>query len=284
MKKTFLLSALLLSVFYSCSDKNIAKETENSQDTATVAVSEDTLTEGKAEKFGYVISNIPIPFETLDRVYSSGVKFHADYLNTPNNQDKYLQANSKALNLGIYGGDLTYVISFEQFSLLGNYLRTSKRLADDLGIPLAFNNETLNRFQKYKNDKDTLQNMVFTSYDNVDKTLKSNARISLAALVVTGGFIEGSYISIKNLQDSGDDKKEELTKIVWQQNYYLNTILELLKEFNGTKYFDDLIGRLQEIRHIYDFADKKNLTQTEIKALSERITSLRNDITGATGF
>jgi hypothetical protein len=287
MKKTsFAIAILVLTFCYSCGDKGISKETESTDDSQTPAVvSEDTLSEYTAGKFGYVISNIPIPFETLDKLYHSGVKFHDTYLNSPDNANKYLQANTKALNLGIYGGDLTYVISFEQFSLISNYLKTCKRLADDLGIPLAFNNETLTRFQTYKNNKDTLQNMLYTSYDNVDKTLKSNSRISLAALVVTGGFIEGFYIALKNLEDSEDDKKEELKTIVWQQNYYLNTIIDLLKEFNGAKYFDDLISRLQEIKRIYDFADKKNITQTELKALSERVTSLRNDVTtSASGF
>ena len=62
------------------------------------------------------------------------------------NCSKYISYNIKALNLGVFGADLSYSVTFEQFQQIGTYVKTTKKLAEDLII-------TRVRFAKYEEGK-----------------------------------------------------------------------------------------------------------------------------------
>lgn len=276
--KSFQLFALILAFsFAACSG---GKEGEiSASDTAQVDGEE--VSEVTGEKYDYVISNIPIPFEILDRLFNAGVRFSKSNTNPTENISKYLQNNSKALNLGIYGADLTYTICFEQFNELNPFLKNSKKLADDLGIPLAFNKETLDKYEKNRENKDSLRNAVYNSYHEVDKTLKSNERISLAALVVAGGWIEGLYIATNTASDTtiNADIRKELHRVIRKQSFHLDNIINLLNEFKDDAYFQKLVAELQGIQQVYASVKKKSeVDEQEAMTIREKVTALRSKI------
>ena len=51
----------------------------------------------------------------------------------------------RQLIYGLYGADLAYVISYEQFDEVGIYMKVTKYLADNIGIPLAFTQDIIER-------------------------------------------------------------------------------------------------------------------------------------------
>lgn len=278
MTRSYLLISLLFIaiLFASCSGSKEGGESS----TADPVQVENDLSSTTEEKYDYVISNIPIPFEILDRLFKSGVSFKKELTNPVENASKYLQNNSKALNLGIYGADLTYTICFEKFNELNPYLKNSKKLADDLGIPLAFNNETLEKYESYRTNKDSLRNAVYESYNEVDRTLKSNERISLAALVVTGGWVEGLYIASSTATDTtlAPEAQNELYAIVRRQSFHLDNIINLLNEFKSDAYFQQLITELQEIQGLYTSMKKSDIRKEDIVLLQARVAMLRAKI------
>jgi hypothetical protein len=280
MIRVYLLSSLLLVsiAFASCSG---SKESGETSTIDTAQAGNDELNRAAEEKYDYVISNIPIPFEILDRLFKSGVMFRKELTNPVTNNSKYLQNNSKALNLGIYGADLTYTICFEKFNELNPYLKNSKKLADDLGIPLAFNNESLKQYEEMRNNKDSLRDAVYRSYNEVDRTLKSNERISLAALVITGGWVEGLYIASSTASDTTlkPEVRKELYGIVRRQSFHLDNIINLLKEFKSDAYFQQMVTDLQSVQQIYSSAKKKNEVDAEETTLIlQKVSSIRNKI------
>jgi hypothetical protein len=271
---------LMLLLLLSIACRN-GKEGETTTTTADTTQATGNISPATEEKYDYVISNIPIPFDILDRLFKSGVVYRKEFINPVTNEAKYLQNNSKALNLGIYGADLTYTICFEQFSELGPYLKCAKKLADDLGIPLAFNKETLDRYQDYRENKDSLRGAVYRSYHEVDKTLRSNERISQAALVVTGGWIEGLYIaaSTASKNDLTPEARKELLRIVRKQSFHLDNIINLLNEFKSEPYFQQLISELQQIQQVYASAkSKKEVSEEESAAILAKVSAFRAKI------
>ena len=236
------------------------------------------LSESTEEKYDYVISNIPIPFDILDRLFKAGVQFRKEHTNPVSNISKYLQNNSKALNLGIYGADLTYTICFEQFNELNPYLKNAKKLADELGIPLAFNKETLDKYQEYRNNKDSLRDAMYNSYHQVDKTLRSNERISLAALVVTGGWVEGLHIASTTAADTtlNPEVRKELFRIIRRQQFHLDNIIGLLNEFKSDPYFKTMVAELEDIERAYQSTAKKNeVSEEEAAMIGAKVAALR---------
>ncbi len=140
------------------------------------------------------INDIPFPFEILDTLYGKKIPYDDKVMNPLENYSKYIQYNAKATNLGIYGADLAYAVTYEQFQQIGPYVKNTKKLAEDLNIDFAFNQEMMDKYNKYKNNKDSLTKIVFDSYQKVDNALKNDERVGIASLVVTGSWIEGLYL------------------------------------------------------------------------------------------
>lgn len=251
---------------------------EVKNDTVNYDTVKNTADEMVQFKYDLTISNIPIPFDILGQLTRSGAGFNKSMLNDPGAISKYNQSNIKAVNLGIYGADVAYVISFEQYTEVSAYLKSTKKLADDLSIPIAFDQRALTDFEKFKTNKDSLEKLVFDSYSEIDKTLKSNERIGLATLVVVGGWMEGLHTSIGTLGDvPRDDANKLLYAKIWEQKNHLEQLLNLLNEFKSDAFFAGMITDLQGVKSVYDnLSNKTEVNQQEVKAIGEKISGLRN--------
>ena len=182
MKKLirFLLSLYLIPyTLCLCSCGNTNNDQQNAASETNPATATGIKDTGKINeltqfKYDKLISNVPIPFDIL-RVHGEvPLTYNAAAVNPTSNLAYYSSTYSKAMNLGIYGGDLAYSITYEKFEEMHSYLKCAKKLADDLGIPLAFDQGALATYKKFGTNKDSLERIVFNSYSEVDKTLKSN--------------------------------------------------------------------------------------------------------------
>ena len=266
-----------VAVLTSCGN---GKEEQTETDTTSVSVTNtdsgkvDELTQFKYDK---LISNVPIPFDIL-RVHAEvPLIYNAASVNPTANLNYYSSTSSKALNLGVYGGDLAYCITYEKFEDMGNYLKCCKKLADALGIPLAFDQKALSTYKKYETNKDSLEKIVFSSYSEVDKTLKSNERIGLASLVVTGGWMEGLYATLTTLGNAPkNEKTQNIYKKIWEQKNHLSMIIELLSQFKDDDNYKPVIADLSAINDVYNgLADKSQISETEMAALSQKVGEMR---------
>jgi len=285
LNKTRITSIVLCTLYFfsSCGNDSNNQQAVPTEDTATSAVimtdttEVDELTQFKYDK---MISNIPIPFDIL-RIHSEiPLAYNAAAVNPTSNLTYYSSTTSKAMNLGVYGGDLAYSITYEKFDDMGNYLKCAKKLADDLGIPLAFDHGALSTYKKYGTNKDSLEAIVFNSYAEVDKTLRSNERIGLASLVVAGGWLEGLYATLTTLGNTPkNEKSHKLYKKIWEQKNHLVMIIGLLEQFKDDKSFTAIIQDMKGIKSVYDgFAAKSAINETEIGALSQKVGEVRGKV------
>ncbi len=280
MKKycSFFVSVVVLFFLLSCGNN----EQQNTDTTSASSAKKDMGKVDELTQFKYdkLISNVPIPFDILRIHADVPLVFNQDALNPTSNLTYYTTSTQKALNLGIYGGDLAYCITYEKFDDMGNYLKCVKKLADDLGIPLAFDQNALGTYKKFETNKDSLEKIVFNSYSEVDKTLKSNERIGLASLVVTGGWIEGLYATLKTLGSTPkNDKSKNLYKKIWEQKNHLDMIIALLNQFKDEIAYVNLVVDLKGLKEVYDnLSDKSDISEKEAAVLAEKISLMRAKI------
>src|SRR3954469_21989708 len=117
---------IIAAAFCACgSDKPVKDNLITPED--SLALVDNSIPVEPKGKFDMVISDIPFPFEILDNLYSKHIPFEAKAMNPTSQVAKYNQYNSKALNLGIYGADLAYAVTYEQFQEIGGYIKTTKR-------------------------------------------------------------------------------------------------------------------------------------------------------------
>jgi hypothetical protein len=142
-----------------------------------------------------VVYNIPSPSEIPYLLQATGAEFNQSLLNDRKKVDQYLTRNEKAaLNLGVYAADIGYLSSYEKTQEAIDYLSSAKKLADNLGIS-SFDPEVLKRFEANISNKDSLATLLDRAVKKTDKYLKDDSRTKLAALLVTGSFVEGLSIS-----------------------------------------------------------------------------------------
>ena len=275
----YICSLFLISVFASCKTDN-SNTTGNSTITDSITSPKDSLPSVISDKFDMVISDIPFPFEILDNLYSGKIPFNGNLMNSIGNSSKYNQYNSKALNLGIYGADLSYAVTYEQFQQIGSYVKGTKKLADDLNIPFAFDNNMMDKYNKYKDNKDSLTKIIYDSYNQVDKSLKGDERVGIAALVVTGSWLEGLFLSTKAYADAPKTtENSNLYKVIGGQKQSLTIVIKLLEEYKKDAYINNLINDLKEITSEYSTISSNNvMNEAQLFLINAKVEKLRAKI------
>lgn len=273
----FVFSALLLGGISSCAgDKPTdSGHGDSLRDTITSFVpGNDSL----RARFRKLVTSMPVPFEILNRFSGAKLPFMPQLPNQPDNASQYADAQSQALNLGIYGADLAYMISQDKLAESGPYLRSIRRLSDAVVIPSAFDEGILNRYESNKERKDSLQLLVNTSYRRIDSTLQGNDRLLLASLVIYGGWLESIYLTTQHIGDTPQNEKNKvLYDMLAMQKPYISNITELLASFPDDSLCSQLSRDMTGVKETFPTND---LSPTEFSArlskLRERIAAIRN--------
>jgi len=200
------------------------------QDTLNVDTAQDSA--AKAERMAKtkkIFYNIPSPMETAALLKKAGAQYNSKILNDVKNVDKYTAASQQALNLGVYGADLSYASVFNHTQESMFYTSCSRKLADRLGVINAFNDSTLELMQSSMNDRDALLDIISETYWNVDAYLKENGRDNISALMIAGGWVEGLYIAT---QVSASNDSPELRQRIAEQKLSLNDLIALIESYS----------------------------------------------------
>jgi hypothetical protein len=225
---------------------------------AITDVQTDTLETGdtadKLQKVQEIFYTIPSPMEMASLLKRTGTKYNSKILNDVNNVVKYSSSKRQALNLGIYGSDLSYASIFNQNQEAIIYLSCAKQLADKLGVTSAFSNETMDRIEGNIENRDSLLDIISDSFYTLDAYLKENDRQNISALVITGGWIEGLYLAT-SIAASQDEVPEDLKKRIADQKYSLGDLLELVKSYQVNGGLNDIVADLESLKKIYDEVD-----------------------------
>lgn len=104
------------------SDENKA----NAQDQVDDKVEKDK----KRDNIKKIFYSIPSPIEMAQMIQDNGSTFSESYLNPLDNAKKYTTAKAQALNLGVYGADVSYASMFEQNQISMNYLNSIRNLTN----------------------------------------------------------------------------------------------------------------------------------------------------------
>ncbi len=219
-KNIFIQIGLSLLLLLGCtSNKNNDDETLAETTETTKAIEEQKI---NAQN---VFNSIPGPDELAELVNQTGLDYDGALLNDPQNLNKYTTDDARAINLGVYGGDMVYANVYEQTQESMLFLKCLNTLCRSLGITNAFDDKTADRLQNNKENKDSLLTIVSQSFNRADAFLRENQRHGTSALMVAGGWIEGLYLSGKVAERS---KNKRMVQKMSQQKKSLNDLIELI--------------------------------------------------------
>ncbi|MFT3884245.1 MAG: hypothetical protein QM724_02080 [Flavobacteriales bacterium] len=217
---TGLAAALLLTA---CGGDQAPQETlHTDQDT-------DTTQAARVLRTKNIFHNIPSPMETAALLKKAGAGYDKDMLNDVTHVDNYTAASKQALNLGIYGADLSYASVYNKTSESMLYTSCAQKLAKRLDVTSAFDQGVFDRMEKNQHDRDSLLSIVSETYWNMDAYLKENQRDNISALMIAGGWVEGLYIAT---QVAKAHDTPELRQRIAEQKLPLQNLLELVSTYS----------------------------------------------------
>ncbi len=223
------------------------------------------------------VSEYPLPtaFEVTTLLIEAGAGYIFDMSNQAENVDKYITQQSKALNLGVYGADLSYAATYNQSQETMQYLQASSRLIDELQISSGFNRVLVERVENNIDIVDSLIAIISDSFYDTYRHLKENNQDELSVLVMAGSWIEAIYITSQITITSQNN--QELLKIIASQDPSLTKLLEIMEPVKENVMINELLTELQKIKEIY-IAAGDILNSEQLEELVTIAEALRNGI------
>jgi hypothetical protein len=266
------------------------------QDTLNVDAKADSTQAERIRKTRNIFHNIPSPMETAGLLKKAGAEYDKHILNDVKNVDNYTSASRQALNLGIYGADLSYASVFNNTQESMLYTACAQNLAKRLDVSNAFDQRTVDRMEENRNDRDSLLNIISETYWNVDAYLKEAGRDNISALMIAGGWLEGLYIAT---QVTRTNDTPELRQRIAEQKLSLGQLIELMNTYstddpavsgvyNDLKALNELYAGVGNAPAASTVTQDKGvtvigggpaaaaLTNEQLKALTEKATTVRN--------
>lgn len=255
--------------------------------------------ESLPEKLEGLVYNIPSPSEIPYLLQATGAEFNESLVNSRSKVDQYSSRTDKAaLNLGVYAADIGYLSSYDKTQEAIDYLESAKTLADGLGVIGSFDVEVLQQFEANISKKDSLSRLLDRTIKKTEIFLKDDNRNKLSALVVTGGFIEGLYISTglvksypKDLLPT-DAKNLVLTpiiRVILEQKKSVTDLVKMLSAVEQTEPVASLTADLKTLEAEYAALNieeqiKNNtanlvLTDKNLVEITNIVGKMRNSIT-----
>ena len=189
----------------------------------------------------------PSPMETASLIKRSGASFHGDALNGADRASEYTTSDAQAINLGIYGADLSYATIFEENATSLEYLAAIKSLSAELGVDDVLSGEVMDEVEANRNDRDMLIDIVSDTFYELNERLKFNGQEDLAGLVVAAGWVEGMYLATRHLDEAPDELKTRIA----EQKLVLDDVMRLCKSYEQTEPLAALLTSMEAIEAAY---------------------------------
>ena len=249
-----------------------------------------------------ITATVPTPNDLFEIIKALGGELNMSLINSLDNQEKYVDLKSKALNFGVYSADLGYMSCFDNGIEFLKYTKAVEDLAGDLGISEVFDKTLLDRIENNEENYDSLFNISNQTYYESYAYLEDNKKGQELSLIIIGGYIESVYI-ISNLVENFNDNSDIIEKI-GDQHLVLEQIIDFCAQYADIEAVSEALSDIIKLQTVFqenmDFvqADENasNITESNgvatfsskgsykmnqktFEAVVKEITILRNQIT-----
>jgi hypothetical protein len=271
IKSVIRLSVILLAIILAGACKNSSND-KNKKETRII---KPVVKEAIKKEVEEIIYPLPTSFEVTNMLNDIGVPYIIGISNPVENVEKYFTEKSKALNLGVYGADLSYASTYNINQEVILYLESSRRLTDDLEISAIYNEELLEEVEKNINNKEKLVDIITNSFYNIYEFLQKNGRENLSLMVIAGSWIEALYLTTH--VSASIHHNYNIVKIVHEQKATLDNLVNILQEYKDDPDITELLHDLNPIKEVYDSIDE-SLTEQQVNAIIAAVESVREKI------
>ena len=262
--KFFFIVFTIIYISASCTSEPVDENINKSQ---------GEFTEINKEKLKKIFYSMPSPLELSMVIEKNGAPFIPELLNSIEKQSNYTKNIDMAINLGIYGADMSYASIHNQSQYTIDYMKASMNLADQLGIIDAITKDDLQILSDSMNNSNAILNIISRTFLKSNSYLDENGRPEITALIITGGWIEGIYIGS---QIALSTHNAGLTQDIIDQQLVIDDLIGLLQIHAEDENIKTI---LVDIKKIKKASGEVNITQNNdsFQFFCDLIASTRNN-------
>ena len=273
MKKIFagfILPVMFMSLTFlpscnSCQDRAAGKQQK------IVEMDQKKTIEDKIQENVYPL---PTSAEVIRMLTELEVGYIIGISNPVANTKKYFSSTKRAINLGVYGADLSYATLYNMQQEVILYMEAIRSLSNELSMSKIYSEGLINYDSIRKNidNKDELVMILTNAFNSTYAYLLENDQQNLALLVVGGAWVEGMYltthVSEAAYQVAG------ISGVLLKQKNSFETYLQLTQPYANDPIISDFIRKLDPVKAVYDKLGT-SLTEQNIKDITKVITDVR---------
>jgi len=257
----------VLMILSAC--KQTKKESSDNDGTAVESAEQDDVIQE--------LTTYPLPsaYEVTEMLQNAGASYILSLSNPASKVGNYISSTEKALNLGVYGTDLSYASTYMMKQETMKYLESSKKLVDELEISTTFNVDYAERVENNLDNRDSLIGIISDSFTDTWEYLVENEQDKLAILVISGSYIEGIYITSQIAITAADNT--EFMEVIAHQKKSLNTLINVIEPINKDADIAEIYKSLVDIAKIFEDVGE-TLTDEQLEKIVSKIEPLRESI------
>lgn len=267
--KPFFLISTTAILFWACGNSKQEEFDDFDNDTTFMGIDSQKISAQN------VFNTISTRSTILELTKLSGAEYNVQYLNNPDDVNKYFLESSQALNLGVYGADLNAASIYDQTQETMLFFKCVSILAKSIGVSNSFDENMGDRMTNNQENRDSTLSIISQAFKSADVTLRKNNRPGTSSLLVAGAWIEGIYIACQTAKET---KSEPIVKEIFSQKESLINLIELIKSSNISSESSYIIDDLIALKAIYDLKIDDIYSLNSLKEVDLKITEMRTKI------
>jgi len=273
MKKTFgvlilcvFMTSLTFISFNSCKN-TAAKKAQKLQE-----MEQEKTIENEIETHVYPL---PTSAEVIKMLRDLEVGYNFGITNPVSNTKKYFNSTKKAVNMGVFGADLSYVTLYNIQQEVMNYLDAIRTLTYDLNMSKVYDQSVYDSIKTNFDNRDKLVNILTGTFEETYSYLSENDQQDLALLVVGGAWVEGMYLTT-HVSEAAYNVAGISSNLIEQKKSF-ELYLEITQPYLSDPDIADFVKKLDPIKIVYEGLTT-SLTLTDIKNITVAIEGIRAQI------
>ena len=267
----FILPILILSLAFlfsctSCKDRTAVKQQKKVEKEQVKTIENQIETN---------VYPLPTSAEVIKMLTELEVGYIIGLSNPVENTKKYFSSSTRAINLGVYGADLSYATLYNMNQDVINYLSAIRSLANELNMSKIYNEDLYTKIKTNFDNRDELVKILTSAFNDTYGYLSENDQQPLALLVVGGAWVEGMFLTT-NVSEAAY-QVAGISKVLLEQKKSFEQYLDITQPYLNDPSVGDFVKLLDPVKTVYAGLGT-SLTEQNIKDITKVIQNLRGKI------
>ena len=225
-----------------------------------------------------IIKNVyPLPTsaQVIKMLTELEVGYQIGITNPAENVKKYYLTKSRAIAIGVYGADLSYVTLYNIMGEVTKYMEVIKGLAYELNMSQIYNAALYDSIKTNFDNKDKLVDILTKAFNDTYAYMSENDQQSQALLVVGSAWVEGMYLTCIVSEAAYQDAR--FSKVLLEQKKSFELYMDVTKPYMDDANIREFIKYMEPIQKVY-LGLSTSLTLKNIKDITDAINIVREKI------